>query len=792
MDALLVKAESPEQHDVLIAAKDLMDPILEDLARLAAEACDAPVGMVCLIEADSGQLRAVAGLGGSRLELSRSLLSRPGEIFGDGAEIISIEDLEIDPQFAPHGLVMGTRSYRYLAASPVIVDRTRVGVVAVLDDAPRELTLVQAKILGALARQAATQVEMNERSRQMELTAAVQQRMVSSVLNTIGALVVVLDMDGRIVRFNEACEEASGYSFEEVAGGRIWDRMILEEEIEETIASFDRLRKGSFPASFESRWRHSDGSIRHLTWAATALRNGDGEVAYVIATGSDVTEQRARDLTLRESEARYRQLVESSLGMVFTHDMDGRLLSINGYGSATVGRTVEEMVGHALEDFVSPKRRAAMREYMETIAAKGETQGLLHLAHADGGLRVVAYRNKLITVPERAPYVLGMGVDITEQVRAERELRTLTRQSDSILESVGDGIFCIDLEGRVTLVNTAAAQMLGYRQEEMLGRQMHALIHHSRPDGTAYPSEDSPIHRSLVSFGTVRLRDEMFWRKDGTGIPVEYVARPLLDTHLHESGEIRAVGVVVAFTDTTERRALDRLKDEFISTVSHELRTPLTSLRAALGLLNGALEDRPEKSQQMLEIALSNTDRLSRLINDIVDLERISSGKSELHLDMADAGDLVQKAVEKTSEESPMLAQEIRSRIRCAADPVGVWCDRERIVQVLCNLLSNAIKFSTLADEIEVTARTMGQQMVMFKVRDRGIGIQADRLEHVFDRFRQGDGSDSRALGGTGLGLAICRSIVTQHGGRIWATSLPGKGTTVHFTLPMRPQTHLR
>ncbi len=789
MDALLVKVETPEQHDVLIAAKD---PILEDLARLAAEACGAPVGMVCLTEEESGSMKAVAGLGGAKLELDGQLLNRIATTRGPGTDIVAVEDLQRDPEFAPHGMVIGRRAYRYYASAPVIVEQIRVGVVAVLDDAPRELTGIQAETLGVLARQAATQLEIHERSRQMALTAQSQKKMVSAVLDTIGALVVVFDMDGRIVRFNQACEAVSGYSFEDLAGGRMWDRLILEEEIPEAIAEFERLRKGVFPVSFENRWKRRDGTLRHLTWAATALRNGDGEVAFLIATGTDVTEQRARDLTLRESEARYRQLVESSLGMVFTHDMEGRLMSINAYGSATVGRTIEEMVGRKLEEFVSPKRRVAMLEYLETIAAHGEAQGLFHLAHADGGLRVIVYRNKLITVPERTPYVLGMGVDITEQTRAERELRTLTRQSDSILESVGDGIFCIDLEGRVTLVNTAAAQMLGYRQEEMLGRQMHALIHHSRPDGTAYPIEQSPIHRSLVSFGTVRLRDEIFWRKDGTGVPVEYVARPLLDTHLYESGKTHAVGVVVAFTDTTERRILDRLKDEFISTVSHELRTPLTSLRAALGLLNGALEDRPEKSQQMLEIALSNTDRLTRLINDIVDLERISSGKNELHLDLADAEDLLRGAIEKTSDESPALAGKIRSKVRYTADRVSAWCDRERIVQVLCNLLSNAIKFSALAEEIEISAHALEDQMVLFKVRDRGIGIPADRLEHVFDRFRQGDGSDSRALGGTGLGLAICRSIVTLHGGRIWAISLPGKGTTVHFTLPMRPHPNLQ
>ncbi len=182
--------------------------------------------------------------------------------------------------------------------------------------------------------------------------------------------------------------------------------------------------------------------------------------------------------------------------MVFTHDIRGQLLSLNAHGAATVGRTVEEMVGHSLAEFIPAKRQTAIHDYLRMVGEVGEAQGVLHLAHSDGEVRVIAYRNKLITVSEGAPYVLGFGVDITEQVRAERKLRTLTRQSNSILESVGDGIFCIDLEGRVTVVNSAAAQMLGYRKDEMLGKVMHSLIHHTKADGTVYPMEESPVRRA--------------------------------------------------------------------------------------------------------------------------------------------------------------------------------------------------------------------------------------------------------------------------------------------------------
>lgn len=794
MNVLLVKDEAPRSQALeLDLQSSATDPILDDLAALAAQICETPVALVCTVEADALCLRGGTGL--SEAHFTRDSL--PCEMVLEGGLFYEIPDARLEPALGPDGLQIEAESYCYYAAAPVrTASGPCTGLLAVLDVEPRQLTKAQTKALEVLGRQAAIHLEWAGRMRQSvdtvrqpESTLDVEKNFVSTVLDMIGALVIVFDTEGKIVRFNRACEAASGFVSTEMVGSFLWDRLIPAEEIPGAIEIFERLRSGGFPAAFENRWLSLDGTIRRIAWSATALRDSDGQIAFLIATGMDVTTQRDAELTLRESEARYRQLVESSLGMVFTHDLNGRLLSLNAHGAKTVGRTIEEMVGVPLVEFVPAKRRTVLYEYLKTVSEAGEAQGLLHLAHTDGEIRVIAYRNKLITVPERTPCVLGFGVDITEQVRAERKLRTLTRQSNSILESVGDGIFCIDLEGKVTVVNLAAAQMLGYTQEEMLGKVMHLLIHHTKADGSLYPMEDSPIRKSLSSFGTARVIDEVFWRRDGTNFPVEYVARPLIDNLASESGEIRALGVVVAFTDTTERRALDRMKDEFISTVSHELRTPLTSLRGALGLLSGgALDTRPEKTQQMLEIAINNTDRLVRLVNDILDLERISSGRHELRLATVRADELLRKAVSEQQAQSPRS----NHRLLFAATDVSVWADSDRILQVLQNLLSNAIKFSEPGQEIHLTVRSLDEQEALFEVRDHGQGIAPDVIENIFDRFRQGDASDSRALGGTGLGLAICRLIVSQHGGRIWATSTPGLGTTVHFTLPRRPRTNLR
>src|SRR5271168_759346 len=545
MNALQVKdealrIEALNQYEVLNSAPD---PVLDDLTQLAAQICDTPVAAVSFIGTDRIWIRSRFGM--DSLELSLGSLPCETTILGD--TVYEISDARNDPDYAPDGILLEGSAYRFYAGAPLTTPGgVSIGALFVLDSHARTLTPAQSSALGVLSRQVITRLELNGRIRQMDRAARSRQRVesaltvernfVSAVLDTVGALVAVFDPAGRIVRFNRACEITSGYDFATLVGRYAWDKLIPRQEIPEAIDAFERLRSGHFPATFENQWLNRDGTLRRIAWSATALTDAQGQVAFIIATGIDVTTQRAAEATLRESEARYRQLVEGSLGMVCTHDLRGTVLTINTHGAETLGRTIEEMTNHNLEEFIVPDRRAALPAYLKKIGETGEAQGLLHLSHADGDMRVVAYRNKLIVVPGRAPYVLGFGVDISEQVRVEGRLRTLTRQSDSILESVGDGIFGTDLNGNITVVNPAAAQMLGYKAAEMLGRNMHELIHHTRADGSPYPAEDSPIRNSLSHRDTVRVANEVFWRKDGTSFPVEYVARPQIDSNANDKG----------------------------------------------------------------------------------------------------------------------------------------------------------------------------------------------------------------------------------------------------------------
>ena len=239
-------------------------------------------------------------------------------------------------------------------------------------------------------------------------------------------------------------------------------------------------------------------------------------------------------------------------------------------------------------------------------------------------------------------------------------------------------------------------------------------------------------------------------------------------------------------TELQERDKIDRMKAEFISIVSHELRTPLTSMQAALSLLNEKMIDPTSaEGEATIQIATDGTDRLVRLVNDILDLERLESGKVRLEKFYYDIHHLVDTAVAQMQE----MANQAGIMLEVSCDSIQLKVDGDRLIQVLTNLLSNAIKFSPSESVVRLSVAQVAladaPTHLQFTVQDEGRGIPADMLERIFDRFHQVDASDSRIKGGTGLGLAICRSIAQQHGGAIWAESTLGQGSRFCFTIPL-------
>jgi PAS domain S-box-containing protein len=350
----------------------------------------------------------------------------------------------------------------------------------------------------------------------------------------------------------------------------------------------------------------------------------------------------------------------------------------------------------------------------------------------------------------------------------------LRRQQEILLDAVTDGICGLDREGHVRFANPAAGRLLGAPQDALTGKPLHELLHGAAPADRAC-GPDCPLRKAAARSASAS-GEENFFRADGSSLPAEYVLTPI---HGHGSFS----GWVLSFRDISQRNALDRMKDEFISTVSHELRTPLTSIRGALGLLtSGMLGEVNEKASNLLRIALTNSDRLVRLINDILDLERIQSGREPLAFRTVQLADIVKQAI----EDMQPVAEAAGVKLLHDTTKVETTGDPDRLLQVITNLLSNAVKFSLPNSPVSVMLRP-GVTGVILSVIDHGRGIPADKLEAIFGRFQQVDASDSRQKGGTGLGLAICRTIVLQHSGRIWAERNPVRGSTFRIFLPYHP-----
>jgi PAS domain S-box-containing protein len=349
----------------------------------------------------------------------------------------------------------------------------------------------------------------------------------------------------------------------------------------------------------------------------------------------------------------------------------------------------------------------------------------------------------------------------------------LVARTGPVLDVVHDAFMSFDERGLVTDWNSAAEATFGWSREEVLGRDFVA---------TFLPEDRREAQRRHMSHFLATGEDDVLDRRlertvlhrDGRTIPIELMI---------SSQETDDGYTFNAFLrDITARREVETAKDEFVAIVSHELRTPLTSIRGSLGLLaSGVLDSEPAKAERMLEVALENTDRLVRLVNDMLDIERIESGTVHLARQACDAGQLVHDAAD-AMRTAAMLAG---VTLDVPGGHGALWADPDRVLQTLTNLISNAIKFSPEGATVWLGVDARGDEIV-FAVRDEGRGIPPDKLELIFERFQQVDSSDAREKGGTGLGLAICRSIVEQHGGRIWAESV-GDGSTFQFTLPAAP-----
>ena len=373
-----------------------------------------------------------------------------------------------------------------------------------------------------------------------------------------------------------------------------------------------------------------------------------------------------------------------------------------------------------------------------------------------------------------------------------RERDELARYNQRLLESTGDGIYGTDKEGRCTFMNRAGALTLGGKPEDFLGKDMHQLVHHTKPDGSPFPLQQCAIYNCTRLGDGCRVEDEFFWRTDGRSVPVEYSSFPIRNNEKIE-------GAVITFTDISirlrirkeledakdEAEAANESKSQFLANMSHELRTPLNAVIMYSELLAEESEEQnvPSFVPDLMRIKAAGK-HLLELVNGVLDLSKVEAGKMDLYPEELDVDELMKEVV---STFEPMVEKSKNSLVaNVAPDARSMFGDVTKIRQVLFNLLSNANKF-THEGRIDVqVSRVPLTQSICFSVGDTGIGMTQEQQNRLFQPFMQADASTTRKYGGTGLGLAIIKRFTELMGGSVEVESVEHEGSTFKVILPER------
>lgn len=484
---------------------------------------------------------------------------------------------------------------------------------------------------------------------------------------------------------------------------------------------------------------------------------------------------------------------------VYGNSLDGIVISNKETVITDVNPAYEQLTGYTRGELIGQKTnviksgltpREVFNDMWGQIRANGKWVGEIINRRKDGSLwySFLSITRILDEHGEVAAYV-GIARDVTSRKELEQQLRqnlieiqaareradAVASRLRAILESVGEAIVMVDNRGVCVVANHLVGSVFDMPAEDLIGKSVHelrttvgrlfrgggALEWHAGPGGSP-PIE---IHTTVVE-----TREESHRVFHEFSAPVQ-----------EEDG--RVIGRIYVYRDITKETEVDRMKSEFIATVSHELRTPMTSIKGSLGLvLGGIAGPLPEEAQDLLSIAQNNTDRLIRLINDILDISRIEAGKMEIKKLPLPVPDAVSRAVREL--EGFANERQIKISVRFADDLPRALADADRLQQVLVNLISNAIKFSEAGKEVLVTAGS-DEDQIWVRVQDQGPGISREFLHQIFEKFQRVDNASTRKTGGTGLGLAICKALVEEHGGRIWAESELGKGSAFTFTMPV-------
>ncbi len=641
---------------------------------------------------------------------------------------------------------------------------------------------------GNLARFIAIESDIT-RQKDMERALRAALKESRDVMNALdqSAILSIADPEGRILEVNEQFCQITGYRADELIGQ---DHRIFKSgvhppeffaELWQTITAGKIWRN-------EICNRAKDGRLFWVDTTIVPFIGEDGKPERYLAVRFDITARKQSEEELRASETRYRSVITAMSEGIVVMNQRGQIETCNASAERILGLSYDQIIGRTSFD---PRWRAIREDgspfpgeehpvMVSLTTGKSLKDVIMGVHKPNGELTWISINSQPLCDEQGRVYAAVASFhDITARRQAEQELHFQKTLLECQTEASPDGVLVVSPERRCLYANRRFRELWNLRDipigETSCALSMEAMLDQvCDPERVRNEIEQLYANPQLTGKTEIELKD---------GRTFERYSAPVISA----TGEY--FGRVWFFRDVTERRAVERMKNEFVAVVSHELRTPLTSIRGSLGLLAGGVAgELPPRAATMIDIALKNSERLVRLINDILDIEKIESGKMVFKMQPVALDDLVRQTIEANRGFGQQY--DVTIELTATLPSVQVYVDPDRMTQVFTNLISNAVKFSPAGSKVEVAIGRDPQGRVRVTVTDHGPGIPIEFREWIFQKFAQADSSNTRQQGGTGLGLSISRAIVERHGGQIGFVTATGVGTTFYVDLiEYRPNT---
>ncbi len=621
------------------------------------------------------------------------------------------------------------------------------------------------------------------------------ERLLASVVESSDDAIISKSLDGTIQSWNAAAERIFGYTAEQAIGQHI-TLLIPEERAEEEERIISQLRAGKRIEHFDTVRLRSDGKKIPITLTVWPIKNAEGQVIGASKLVRDNTGRKRAEEAIRESDARKAAMLRTALDSIITIDHTGIIVDFNPAAEQMFGYAHDDAVGREMAELIIPsalrdQHRRGIARYLETGEGPILNQRLEVTAiRADGKEISVEIAITRLSTGD-PPLFTGYLRDITQRKQAEQQLREHEQRFRNLVEQVGDyAIFMTDSEGRATTWNEGVLSVLGFEEEEFIGQDIVASIF--LPEDVARGTARAELDKAAATGSA--SDDRWMRRKDGTRFWAAGVTTGLHD----ENGKL--LGFMKVMRDQTERKKMedelrqfaaelseaDRRKTEFLATLGHELRNPLAPIRTGLEAMK-LMGDDPDAIREIRHTMERQVQQMVRLIDDLLDVSRITQSKMELRTCRVALADVVQSAIEATRPFIDEAGHELT--LTLPEESIFLEADPNRLAQVLSNLLNNSTKYTPVGGHIWLSAERQGSD-VLLRVKDNGLGIPADMRDSIFEMFTQIDRPLEKGYTGLGIGLTLVKRLVEMHNGSIEVHSDgPDQGSEFRVRLPILIET---